>query len=117
MAKRRQSENEGNTARLAARFSERLRYHRIQAGLNKADLRRLTGLDRHALIEFEAGRQQNPDLRQLLLLQRALGLDSIEDLLGNVEIKAAYPSSQYPIPAGKFTSVGPTDNPEAAQDR
>ncbi len=66
--------------------------------MSKTKLHELTGINRHALIDFEEGRLKNPSLRQLLLLRKALGLSSIEDLLGDIDIAVQYPSKTYSIP-------------------
>jgi transcriptional regulator with XRE-family HTH domain len=60
----------------------RLRLIREARGLKVRQLARLAKVDHQVILNLEAGRTDNPMLKTLLALQRALGLSSIELLLG-----------------------------------
>lgn len=74
------------TARQAARISTRVRELREARGLGVRELGRLAKVSPNTVSGIERGKQ--PDLGTMLALQRALGCESIEELLG------PYPPSQ-----------------------
>lgn len=67
----------------------RLTAPRELRGLKVRELARLADVDHQAISNLESGRTENPTLKTLLAIQRALGLPSIELLLGGV---AEHPS-------------------------
>lgn len=84
------------TARQIARFGERLRELRQRRGgeaaMSQRELGRLTGLSPSTVGQLERGLHE-PSLGTLLALRDALGLGSVEELLG-------------PMPSETFTSLG-----------
>jgi DNA-binding XRE family transcriptional regulator len=89
----------GLSARQIARFGDRLRELRTRdAGegartvMSQRELGRLTGLSASTVGQLERGLHE-PTLSTLLALRDALGLGSVEELLG-------------PMPSERFTALG-----------
>lgn len=66
---------------LAQGFAERLEYLRLEAGLTVRELAAGSGLPPGTVQALRSGKQQ-PNLGQLLALQRGLSCGSVEELLG-----------------------------------
>lgn len=82
--------NESNShdyARLGAQIGDRVR--RLRGEVTVARLAEDTGLDRSTIYKLEKGGISNPTLDLLLTIQGALGLASIEELLGDLAVSYA----------------------------
>ena len=89
---------------LAQSFGARLSALRQEAGLSLRELAARAGLPVGSVSNICSGRQQ-PNLGQLLALQRGLALGSVEELLGS------FPSLTY-----ETQSLGPTELPPLRSD-
>lgn len=69
-------------AEVTPQLGPSVRALRNQRGYSQRELARRAGVDARLLADLERGRHVNPTLRTLLKLQRALGLCSVELLLG-----------------------------------
>lgn len=71
-------------ARFGAYFSARIALLSQRAGLSPTQLERATGMSRGTAWKLRRGGIENPSLALMLALQRALGLGTLEELLGDV---------------------------------
>lgn len=84
--------NTSPNVRYSARLGSRLKTLRLDRGLSQEELADLTGLSRNSIHALESGKERNPHLRTLFLLQDALDLSSLEELLGLA------PSANHELP-------------------
>lgn len=71
-------------ARFGAHFSGRVAFLARRAGLSPTQLEKATGMPRGTAWKLRRGQIENPSLALMLALQRALGLGTLEELLGDV---------------------------------
>jgi len=71
------------TSNEANRFGERLVYLRQMARLSQRRLAQLSGVSHHTIAALEQARQDNPGLRTLARLARALEV-KVEDLIEGI---------------------------------